>query len=338
MSSENGLNEQIDSNRELSVASEEKRLNTLVLEAETIAKPIDNEKKSFEFQWLRCQERYRCLEELLEYASEYGKLERPNLATEIKQLKSVIIYTPIDQLDANKVCEIEAKLEKTYTIMAEMLHPVSVLTLRATSMDYQVTRPWWQALFLGCGSVGRNFFRKLFWVATGLILITLFLDIFLDNDQIRETIEPFLYGALGAVVSVYKNLTVRYINRTLHPYELSTDWLRIFMGGITGGIIVHVFSPFLPETVIGQDIQTTEGGLNVTNMAFGFIAGYSVEFFYQLLDKIIRSITPIADNSQEPKVATSTPRQVQIETLSQSLKEMTDEKDKAAVRQVLEKI
>ncbi|EDN67154.1 membrane protein [Beggiatoa sp. PS] len=220
-----------------------------------------------------------------------------------------------------------------------MVSPVNILTLRTTSTEYEVSRPWWKAIFLGSGSVGRNFFRKLFWVATLIIVVILTLHVLLEaKNAVLIIFEPFLYGALGAVIYVYKNLTDRYINRTLHPYELSTDWLRIFMGGITGGLIVHLFGPFLPDTIVGiSSDQTTGEGLNVTNMAFGFLAGYSVEFFYQLLDKIIHSITP-ASQSQESQVVPSSPRQVQIELLTKSLKEMTDEEDKAIIRGLLEKI
>ena len=344
MSSENQLHEQTDSKSEPSVVPA--KVDTSVSKNETSAPSVVNE-NFIENQINNFQERYRALEELLEYASEYGKLEQPNLAIEIKQLKKVVVYTPFDQWSADEICDIEAKLEKLYTTMAEMVSPVSILTLRTTSTEYQISRPWWQALFLGSGSVGRNFFRKLFWVATGLVMATMLLHLFSGNNhQVLNIYEPFLYGALGAVIFVYKNLTDRYLNRTLHPYELSTDWLRIFMGGLTGGLLVHLFSSFLPEMVVGETGQiigdgttgqTTSNGLNVTNMAFAFIAGYSVEFFYQLLDKIINSVTPTTD-SQASQTVPSTPRQAQIEILTQRLKEMTDEEDKVTIRRLLEKI
>jgi hypothetical protein len=277
----------------------------------------------------RCRIRYQAVEELLEYATEHGKLEQPELAKEVKKLKKVFFYTSPENLSLDELCEAEAELEKIYAKVSETVSPVSILTLRTTSTDYEISRPWWQAIFLGSGSVGRNFFRKLFWIAASLVAIMFTLHVSLEADnKILTIFGPFLYGALGAVIYVYKNLTDRYIERTLHPYELSTDWLRIFMGAVTGGLIVHMFSGYLPD-------PNTD--LNITPMTFGFLAGYSVEFFYQLLDKLIHTITA-ATHPQESKTAPVTPRQAQIELLTKSLKDMTDEADKAVIRGLLEKI
>jgi len=325
--------QQNDSTNTLSTSCAKNEVNTKVINTSIVEKPSTN------YHTEDCQARYRALEELLEYATEHGKLERSELILEVKKLKKVFFYTSPENLSFDELCDAEAELEKLYAKVSEMVNPVNILTLRTTSTEYEVSRPWWKAIFLGSGSVGRNFFRKLFWVATLIIVVILTLHVLLEaKNAVLIIFEPFLYGALGAVIYVYKNLTDRYINRTLHPYQLSTDWLRIFMGGITGGLIVHLFGPFLPDTIVGMSSdQTTGEGLNVTNMAFGFLAGYSVEFFYQVLDKIIHSITPTSQ-SQESQVVPSSPRQVQIELLTKSLKEMTDEEDKAIIRGLLEKI
>jgi hypothetical protein len=176
---------------------------------------------------VRYQQRYLALEELLEFAVESGKLEPPELAVEVKQLKQILFYTPIENLSFEEICQAEAQLEQYYTKIAQLIRPVSLLTLRATNENYQIYRPWWKAFFLGSGSVGRNFFRQLFWVAVLLVCIMFLrqymtLDEDVKNSAFLKFIDPFLYGALGALIYLYKSLTERYINRTLHPKELYT--------------------------------------------------------------------------------------------------------------------
>jgi len=287
------------------------------------------------------RERYLGLEELLEFAAERGKLEPPELATEVKQLKKVLFYTNPDTLDLDVLCKAEADLERLYATLSDLVAPVTLLTLRTTSQNYQVERPWWKAFFLGSGSVGRNFFRKLAWIAVLLVSLIFFREYVklateLDlGNKFLQFVDPFLYGALGALVYLYKGLTEHYINRTLNPKKLSTNWLRIFMGSLSGGIIVHLFAEFIDIS----DISSAGASGDAALMALGFLAGYSVEFFYQVLDKLIRTITPKAGGGASEQGAVSgTPKQAQIEMLTNRLKEMDNEDDKAAIRKLLDKI
>ncbi|HIE00935.1 MAG TPA: hypothetical protein EYP59_11715 [Thiotrichaceae bacterium] len=288
------------------------------------------------------RERYLGLEELLEFAAETGKLDPPELATEVKQLKKVLFYTDPDTLNLDELCKAEANLERLYATLSDLVAPVTLLTLRTTSQNYQVERPWWKALFLGSGSVGRNFFRKLAWIALILVSFIFFREYIklateLDlGEKFLHFVDPFLYGALGALVYLYKGLTEDYINRTLNPKKLSTNWLRIFMGSLSGGIIVHLFAEFID---IKDIISNTGASNDAALMALGFLAGYSVEFFYQVLDKLIRVITPKAGGGVEGQGAVpASPKQAQIEMLTNRLKEMDNEEDKVAIRKLLDKI
>ena len=280
----------------------------------------------------RYQARYLALEELLEFAVESGKLEPLELAVEVKQLKQILFYTPIEDLSFEKICKAEAQLEQYYTKIAQLISPVSLLTLRATNENYQIVRPWWQALFLGAGSAGRNFFRQLFWVA--ILLISLMfvrqymtLDTEAKHSEFLKFIEPFLYGALGALIYLYKSLTERYINRTLHPKELYTQWLRLFMGALVGGLLVNLLNVVPDNQMLNNAISS---------IVVGFLAGYSVEFFYNTLDKAIHAITPYTTLAQ-PTI-NMTPQQVQIDNLTKRLMEMNNEADKETIRRLLEKL
>jgi len=282
------------------------------------------------------RKRYIALEELLEFAAESGKLEMPSIATDVKKLKKVLFYTPPENLSIEELCNAEADLEKYYAMLSEWISPVTILTLRTTSDNYPVSHYWWQSIFLGTASVGRIFFRKLLWL--GLLLLVLiflrqytqitFIDQIKQNQLITDLlkfIDPFLYGALGALVFIYKDLNRRYIDRTLHPKKLTTNWLRLFMGCLAGGLIVNLLTPFLANMMHSS---------NISPVVVGFLAGYSVDFFYKTLDLSIRAIIP---SKRQAQISTNR-RQVQIEFLTKSLKEMTNEEDKALMRRLLEKI
>jgi hypothetical protein len=285
-----------------------------------------------EDQSTKYQQRYLALEELLEFAVESGKLEPPELAVEVKKLKQIFFYTPIEDLNIEEICQAEAKLEQYYTKIAQLISPVSLLTLRATNENYKIARPWWKTFFLGSGSVGRNFFRQLFWVAIVLISIMFlrqYMTIAEENkhSEFLKFIDPFLYGALGALIYLYKSLTERYINRTLHPKELYTQWLRLFMGALVGGLLVNLLD-IIPNNQIVNNA--------VSAIVVGFLAGYSVEFFYNTLDKAINAITPYTTVIQP--TANMTPQQVQIDNLTKRLMEMHNEADKETIRRLLEKL
>ncbi len=277
----------------------------------------------------RCLARYQELEELLEFAAENGKLDPPELAIKVKKFKKVLFYTPPDALTPEIICETEAELEKLYATFTELLSPVTALTLRTTSEKYVVHRSsLWKAIFLGSSSVGRNFFRQLFWVAMLLIGLICLRKLTMGGEEDSLAfVDPFLYGALGALVYLYKNLTDFYTKRILHPRKLATNWLRLFMGALTGALVVNLF---------GTSLENAIPGANIPPVALGFLAGYSVEFFYQALDKFINTITP-KDKTQTTSTVV-TPRQTQMAILTKRLKEMTNEEDKAAIRRLLEKI
>jgi hypothetical protein len=278
----------------------------------------------------RCLVRYQELEELLEFAAENGKLDPPDLAIKVKKFKKVLFYTPPDALTPEMICETEAELEKLYATFTELLSPVTALTLRTTSEKYAVQRSSsLKAIFLGSGSVGRNFFRQLFWVAMLLIGIISLRKLTMGGEKDSLAfIDPFLYGALGALVYLYKNLTYFYTRRILHPKKLATNWLRLFMGALTGALVVNLF---------GASFENAIPGANIPPVALGFLAGYSVEFFYQTLDRFINAITP-KNKARATSTVPTTPRQTQITILTKRLKEMTNEEDKAAIRRLLEKI
>lgn len=280
------------------------------------------------FAWERnanFRQRYFELEELLEYAVESGKLENPDLAKQVKNLKKILYYTP--PVSADALCDAEAELERLYAIMAQLVSPVNIISLRTTSEQYPVERIGWRkrlGIFLGSGSIAHNFFRQFYWVGgllTGLML-ALILFVQTEPSTTNTVIAPFLFGAIGAWLYLYKTLTDYASARVLNREKIGFDWLRLFTGTLVGGLTVLLF----------RHTSELSGVLSAT---LGLIAGYSVDFFYQILDQFVQKMLP-----KKPETPTSppTPRQQQIESLIRRLKEADNEEDKITIRRLLEKM
>ena len=149
----------------------------------------------------------KAIQSRLNYTNSLESLKDADLVIEAIIENEDIKAKVFKELD--ELCKAEAELERLYATVCELVAPVTLLTLRTTSQNYQVDRPWWKAVFLGSGSVGRNFFRKLAWVAVVLVALIFLREYFklatdLDfGEKFLQFVDPFLYGALGALVYLY---------------------------------------------------------------------------------------------------------------------------------------
>lgn len=306
----------------------------------------ENTAERFSVENTACKQRYLELEELLEFAAEEGKLEpiqiasedgslqTVSLADEVKSLKSIFFYGK--PLTLEELIKAEARLEKIYAAVSALISPVRIDTLRTTSSkerDFVTRSSRWAKIFLGENSRGNNFFRQTLWVTAVLIFILIVSSIFkgiirTDSEfqHFFNVLNAFTLGAIGAIVFLYKNLTTFYVNRTLDPDKLSTDWLRIFMGALSGGLMALLFKD------AGQE---SAGQFGLGAGAVGFLAGYSVEYFYRTLDRIIDALVPgKGESSSKPAPSQE---QLQQEALIELLNRTTDADDKATIRKLLEK-
>jgi hypothetical protein len=310
------------------------------------------------------RERYIELEEMLEYAAATSKLDPLSLSLEVKKLKKVFFYESPAHLTVEILCEAEADMEELYATLSQLIYPVTVRTLRATSELYPIKHGWWSSWLLGSNSAGLNFFRQIFWVTTILVAILILKEYinFYVGDQATTTAAgsvkaavasvpktalellnrlllvatPFLYGAIGSLVYIYKTLSDLYVCRTLDPNKLANDWMRLFMGGLMGGLTVALFYQqyyFQGNAAVdGSDVN------KISAAAVAFLTGYSVEFFYRILDRIINTVLPkSADDSSTSQVAIS-PRQQQMDMLLKRLKDAKSDEDKAVIRGMLGKL
>jgi hypothetical protein len=106
-------------------------------------------------------------------------------------------------------------------------------------------------------------------------------------DVLQKWVLPLLYGALGAMVFVVRTLSVQARERLFRKEAVVSLVLRVFLGMISGLAIGWFWS---------NDPQgaTNGGPLSVTTLspfALAFVAGYGVELFFALLDKIVSTFT-----------------------------------------------
>jgi type II secretory pathway component PulM len=106
-------------------------------------------------------------------------------------------------------------------------------------------------------------------------------------DVTQKWVLPLLYGALGAMVFVVRTLSMQARDRLFRREALVSLVLRVFLGMISGLAIGW----FWNQSATGP---TTAGALTPTTLspfALAFVAGYGVELFFALLDKIVSTFT-----------------------------------------------
>jgi hypothetical protein len=106
-------------------------------------------------------------------------------------------------------------------------------------------------------------------------------------DVMQKWWLPLLYGALGALVFVVRTLSLEARDRLFRREALVSLNLRVFLGMISGLAIGW----FWNQSSQGAG---TAGPMSVSTLspfALAFVAGYGVELFFTLLDKIVSTFT-----------------------------------------------
>lgn len=106
-------------------------------------------------------------------------------------------------------------------------------------------------------------------------------------DVMQKWLLPLLYGALGAMVFVVRTLSVQARDRLFRKEALVSLVLRVYLGMISG-LAIGWFWNYNPEG------PTAAGALTPSSLspfALAFVAGYGVELFFAVLDKIVSTFT-----------------------------------------------
>ena len=105
---------------------------------------------------------------------------------------------------------------------------------------------------------------------------------------------PFLYGALGADAFLLRETTHKLHLRQFDPRRIPENRARFLLGSLTGGVIALFVSDKLVSETLPDAIFAVAGA------APGFLAGYSSDFLFQTLKRIIGAILPSHRGLREP--------------------------------------
>jgi hypothetical protein len=107
-------------------------------------------------------------------------------------------------------------------------------------------------------------------------------------EVLQKWVLPLLYGALGAMVFVVRTLSVQARDRLFRREALVSLVLRVFLGMISGLAIGWFWSNDPQATTTGGEPLSLS---TLSPFALAFVAGYGVELFFALLDKIVSTFT-----------------------------------------------
>jgi hypothetical protein len=109
--------------------------------------------------------------------------------------------------------------------------------------------------------------------------------------ELNAWILPFLYGLLGASVYVMRDM----LDPTTPTLGFAAALLRVSLGGIAG-IIIGWFSAALG----GRPAEA--GGIALVPFSLAFVAGFSIDVLFSVLDRVQRTIRPVDDQSTPARV------------------------------------
>ena len=98
---------------------------------------------------------------------------------------------------------------------------------------------------------------------------------------------PFAYGTLGACAYLLRISERRLRMRDFDSCRIPEHRTRLVLGTLSGGMIVLFISADL--------LNAKNGGGSafvLVQGALGFIAGYSIDFLFDVIDRIIKAILP----------------------------------------------
>jgi hypothetical protein len=192
--------------------------------------------------------------------------------------------------------------EQAYYRLAVLTSPVTAETLAAT----RATRPGpgepytLRNRFLGYSPAVR--FTSVF--AWGAIAIAAFVVIGeclvyywgLEPDTTKhawqrnlvQTLLPWTYGALGSCAYLLRSAHYFIHQRCFDLRRKPEYFNRVLLGAISGGAII-LFVDYL----VNDDDGTV---LHLSSAAFGFIAGYSTDFLFNTIERVVAAIFPKTDS------------------------------------------
>lgn len=189
--------------------------------------------------------------------------------------------------------------EGAYYRLAIATHPVTAETLRNTR--YSAGAGQTHSEFLSgkwrAASPAQRFTWKLWAATVGFAAFVLLTEAIIDwlggsGDlsgyrkivrDLLQALQPWAYGGLGACAYLLRQGHYYIYARSFDLRRTPEYFNRILLGALSGGAII-LFSDYL----MTQDDSVSHIG----STALGFIAGYSSDFLFNTIERIITAIFP----------------------------------------------
>jgi hypothetical protein len=227
---------------------------------------------------------------MAQYALESGQLPDSVSISKIKDIEVRARTKP----ESVKPEDVEA-LAEYHKDIGQKIAPVTPQTLR-----------WTRSMKLRDSRTGRYLFSL--YALTFLLIVLIFILNYLQTStkvsiavailpnaplffqdltkiSVAEYLIPFMYGALGSCAYLLRVTELKLRERSFDYSRIPEHINRLVLGTLSGGVIVL----FLKEFPDGGN-----GGYTLTQGALGFIAGYSVDLLFDVIDRIINAILPHA--------------------------------------------
>ncbi|MGN6571288.1 MAG: hypothetical protein ACTHLO_07725 [Pseudolabrys sp.] len=204
--------------------------------------------------------------------------------------------------------------EQAYYRLAIATRPVTAETLRNTryaagaggAVNHDGRLDWDRLLCRILGySPAQRFTREL-WILTFLIVLLVAvtewkinkLGMVADSDSVKveldlwQWVQPWAYGALGACAALLRSAHYFIYARSFDLRRTPEYFNRILLGAISGGAIILFVNYLISQDDTFSHIGTT---------ALGFIAGYSTDFLFNTVERVVTALFPKVDVQTVPQ-------------------------------------
>lgn len=115
-------------------------------------------------------------------------------------------------------------------------------------------------------------------------------NIYVWQKNILESLLPWAYGALGSCAYLLRSAHSYIYQRSFDLRRKPEYFNRVLLGAISGGAII-LFVNYLVD----------DGGtvLHLSSAALGFVAGYSTDFLFNTIERVVAAIFPKIDSDSK---------------------------------------